>query len=453
MNQTLALLLDAYRELNAKKLFWITMILSALIIVVIGAIGIDKEGISIFGWSPEIFQSPASGQMTDDELNKQRSVFYKEIFNLVGIQIWLTWGAIFLAIFSTASLFPDLMTTGAIDTLLTKPIGRLRLFLTKYLLGLGFVAGQVTVFAVSAFLIIGIRASDWDPKMFLAIPIVVLFFSYLYAICVLAGVLTRSTLLAVILTIVAWLGMFVINMADSTILGMQVSAEVQADIAEARADYIATLPPAQDVKLPDQDDEEVNTPKVIEDPATPSDLIDPKPQDPADPPADIPAAQPGEDALDDPHDVAQTTEALELPWDFDDEFSIKTREGYERRYGSEDELRDQADFYRQEAKGAEKWRGYAFWAKTPLPKTGETSDLMTRLLRDEETYEDVKFDPAADDDAMYDPFFGTQMQLTAKKEYEIQQEQRPWSWIILTSILFEFVVVGLAAWRFCGRDY
>ena len=30
MTQTLALLLDAYRQLNARKIFWITMILNLL---------------------------------------------------------------------------------------------------------------------------------------------------------------------------------------------------------------------------------------------------------------------------------------------------------------------------------------------------------------------------------------------------------------------------------------
>ena len=39
LTQTLALLLDAYRELNAKKLFWITMILSGVIVLAFAAVG------------------------------------------------------------------------------------------------------------------------------------------------------------------------------------------------------------------------------------------------------------------------------------------------------------------------------------------------------------------------------------------------------------------------------
>lgn len=434
MSQTYALLVDAYRELNAKKLFWITMVLSALIIVVIGAIGISDKGYTAFGWSPEFLQDESLQYLTEDQLNEARSIFYKEVFNLVGITIWLTWAAIILAIFSTAGIFPELMTSGAIDTLLTKPISRLRLFLTKYLLGLGFVALQVAVFAVSAFLIIGIRASDWDPTMFLAIPIVLLFFSYLYAICVLVGVLTRSTLLAVILTVVAWLGMFVINMVDSGMLEMQAKAVVDAEIAETRADYMQTLPPRPEPEPEPESESEV--------------------QPETGPAEDAPApasSQPEVEADQSPsaEDPSSVSEALS----FDDAFDTRYREGYEMRWGDEATLRQQAEQSREMAESIEKYRGYGYLVKTPLPKTGETRELMTRLLRDEQIFEEYEFDPAQEESEFFDPLFGGYNQLVAARKFQLGQEQRPWTWIVFTSILFEIVVVGLAAWKFCRRDY
>ena len=33
MRQTLALLIDAYRDLNSRKLFWITLIISGFVII------------------------------------------------------------------------------------------------------------------------------------------------------------------------------------------------------------------------------------------------------------------------------------------------------------------------------------------------------------------------------------------------------------------------------------
>jgi hypothetical protein len=455
MNQTYALLLDAYRELNAKKLFWITMILSGLVMVIIAAMGLDRDGYSAFGWTiplPEMLTAQFQ-YMTEDQLNDARAAFYKGVFQEIGVKWWLTRGAIILAIFSTAALFPDLMTSGAIDTLLTKPIGRLRLFLTKYFLGLGFVALQVAVFSVCGFIVIGVRASDWDPTIFLAIPIVLLYFSYLYAICVLVGVVTRSTLLAVILTVVAWFGMFIVNFADDIILEMQASAAVEADVAEARADYIQTLPPRPDAN-PDEDPSEPDEGDNVDNTEEPGDTPDaadtPEPDETDTEPEDADAA----DAVAEAEASDESEEAFDDVV-FEDPFSgydLTTREGYAERWGDEQSLRDRAEMGREMAESVAKWRGYAFWAKTPLPKTGETRQLMQRVLQDEDEMDDFEFDPAVDS-MQQDTMFTQEMVLIEAKKRQISREQRPWLWIVLTSILFEVVVVGLAAWKFCRRDY
>ncbi len=118
---------------------------------------------------------------------------------------WLTWIATILALISTAGIFPDLLSGGSIDLYLSKPIGRVRLFLTKYAAGLAFVFLQVLAFSFASFLLLGIRGGTWEPSVFLAVPVVVVFFSYLYCVSVLVGVMTRSTIAAILLTILFWL--------------------------------------------------------------------------------------------------------------------------------------------------------------------------------------------------------------------------------------------------------
>ena len=55
MRQTLAILLDSYRELNARKLFWITLILSGLIVVSFSLVGINEKGPTFLWWQlPEL---------------------------------------------------------------------------------------------------------------------------------------------------------------------------------------------------------------------------------------------------------------------------------------------------------------------------------------------------------------------------------------------------------------
>ena len=141
MNQTLALLHDAYRELNAKRMFWIVLVISSLVVLAFLTIGVTNnprayvQHITLMG-----VRTPLPAMLS-------RAAMFKLAFTTLGIKLWLTWVAMILAIISTSSMFPDLMTGGSIDLYLCKPISRLRLFLTKYVAGLLFVALQVTVFS------------------------------------------------------------------------------------------------------------------------------------------------------------------------------------------------------------------------------------------------------------------------------------------------------------------
>jgi hypothetical protein len=206
MTQTLALLMGAYRELRARRLFWITLILSAVFIGAFALIGYNSQGLTVAGYQ---FEVPGSER------------FYKPIFRRIVIGFWLTWASMILALISTAGIFPDLLTSGTIDLYLARPISRLRLFLTKYLGGLMFVGLQVLVVSLGSFLVMGWRGHQWMPSLFWAIPLVVLLFSYLFALCVLLGVLTRSTVAALLLTIVGWTFFSIAQQAEEDFLTWQ----------------------------------------------------------------------------------------------------------------------------------------------------------------------------------------------------------------------------------------
>lgn len=215
--QTLALFHDAYRELNSKRMFWVVMILSVVVVGAFAAVGLNERGISILIWTIPI-----------DVLNTNvisPELFYKLMFTTLGIKIWLTWVATVLALVSTAGIFPDFVSGGSISLLLSKPISRWRLFLTKYLTGLLFVALQVGLFSAASFIVIGLRAGAWEPSLFLAIPIVVCFFSYLYCVCAVIGLLTRSTLASLLLTILFWFFAFIIGSAETTVHIGRLSSE------------------------------------------------------------------------------------------------------------------------------------------------------------------------------------------------------------------------------------
>lgn len=189
MIQTWALLLDAYRELNAKKLFWITLILSALVIGAFALVGVTPRGLTLAG--------------TQFDLPGARGL-YKSLYSQLIIGWWLTLGAMILALISTSSMIPDLIVSGTIDLYLSRPMSRLRLFLTKYVCGLLFVAAQVGVVAVGSVAIVRWRDGEWIPSLLLSVPLVLLVFSYVFAVAVFIGVWTRSAIAAILLSILAW---------------------------------------------------------------------------------------------------------------------------------------------------------------------------------------------------------------------------------------------------------
>lgn len=200
MTQTLAIFLDAYRDLNSRKLFWLAIAISVLVVVLVGSVGIDSAGISVLWY-----------HVDNKFVNTQfipAATFYKIIFQNLGINVWLTWLAAILALISTASVVPEMVASGSIDMLLSKPITRTRLFLTRWVTGLFFAGIQALVFVAASFVVIGVRGGAWEPGLFIAVPTVVVFFSYLYCFCALMGVITRSTVASLLLTLVFWLALF-----------------------------------------------------------------------------------------------------------------------------------------------------------------------------------------------------------------------------------------------------
>lgn len=200
MTQTLAILLDAYRDLQARKLFWTVVILNILAMALFAMFGANDHALTFLWYEP-------FGRFL-------KPVDYKILYSDVVVGVWFTWIATILALISTAGIFPDLLTSGSIDLYLAKPISRLRLFFTKYLAGLLFVALQVSIFALMSFLVLGLRGGLWEPGLFAAIPLVLLFFSYLFGICALLGVWTRSTVAALLLTLLAWGGIWGVDFID-----------------------------------------------------------------------------------------------------------------------------------------------------------------------------------------------------------------------------------------------
>lgn len=386
MTQTLALLLDAYRELNAKKMFWVVLVLSVVVMGIFALVGVNDHTLTIAGREP-------LGDLRNAGLSPM--TLYKTLFSTVVVGFWLTWLAALLALISTAGIFPDFLSSGAIDLYLAKPIGRLRLFFTKYLAGLLFVTLQVTLFSFLSFLILGLRAGLWQPGLFMAIPLVVIFFSYLFSICTFFGVLTRSTVAALLLTLLAWFVIFGVDYVERQINTFATFMQAQQEQVELQIGAIerrmAQLRAA--------------------------------------------GAASGDDAM-----PANNLDALE-----------------ERRKVL-DARRDRFEVSQSLVTA----QGVLYGVKTFVPKTRETTNLLDRVLFSDAELQQTSRQADMSDEVLLEqamassrPARGPRRRFPGSEmsaQLRLDRERSP-VWILGTSLAFEAVLLGLAAWMFHRRDF
>jgi ABC-type transport system involved in multi-copper enzyme maturation permease subunit len=385
--QSKAVFLDAYRELNAKKLFWLTLGLNLLVVALFASLGINKEGVSFWHWTFD------NQFMNTNFIPKE--LFYKIQFTAWGVPIWLSWATTILALISTAGIIPDMVSGGTIEPMLSKPIGRIRLFITKYLTGLLFVGLQILVFAVGCLLVLGIRAGSWEFGLFLAVPIVLAFFSYLFSFCVFVGLVTRSTIAALLLTILFWLAIFIVNTGDTIMLSQREGAilqvedrqndvEVQERFAQKRIEQFRE----QGKPIPGEGDEPL--------PTNATDSLS----------AVNPTLTTARDRLQETKDSVPTWEA---------------------------------------------WAKRVYILKTVLPKTQETIALLERHLISDDELSDLMQMGAngqsanEDEPAMADP-------RVPERVAEIMRGRTIW-WILGTSFAFEAIFLGLSTLIFVRRDF
>jgi hypothetical protein len=342
------------------------------------------------------------------------------MFANLGVGFWLGWLSTILALISTAGIFPDFLAGGAIELTLSKPISRLRLFLTKYATGLLFVALQVGAFSVASLIVIGIKTGTWDARILLAVPIVVAYFSYLFCVCALLGLITRSTVASLLLTLLFWFATWALHATEQGFLTYRVSTTLQVASAEKA---IASL------------EEKIRTLEA--------------------------APAPGDDASNHAPPPRPTTGGLSaaLRWAFLNppkaDGTLRTWREIRLDDARRDLKRERERLTLQKAN--EDWaRGVHrpfMLAKTFLPKSTETKDLLERVLLSESEMEQLSSRTQGDGDIQ----FGEEQRGVSAKEFtkamESERRSRSAWWIVGTSLGFEAVVLAYCCWIFVRRDF
>ena len=207
--QLWALTVDSFRHARNRKLFWVLVAITLLVTLVMASLSFNGGRVSMLFGMIETDAGTYSPLTAVGRTHLAGTLVYY-VMNIFLGRLGIT-----LAIIATAGLLPAMMESGVVDTILSKPISRPKLFLFKYLSSMVFVLVQAALFVGLTFLVAGLRWGVWLPGYLLAIPLMVLLFSYIYCVSALVAVITRSAITAILLSMAAWAGFAIVSDAPT----------------------------------------------------------------------------------------------------------------------------------------------------------------------------------------------------------------------------------------------
>jgi hypothetical protein len=192
---------------------------------------------SYFAWrSPQSLSIAYFGLATDPlPFGKAQVEMFIKQWVLTSVMSWIVgvFGMI-AAILVTSTVIPQMFEPGSITLLLSKPISRSLLFTAKFLGACAFVLLNVSLLIVGLWLIVGWRFGIWNQGMLWCIPVFLFMFLIYYAVSALSGLVWKSAVISVVLTVLFWLICFVVDLThaglDGAVLERQrISRVIRAD--------------------------------------------------------------------------------------------------------------------------------------------------------------------------------------------------------------------------------
>ncbi|HLG42686.1 MAG TPA: ABC transporter permease [Planctomycetota bacterium] len=109
-----------------------------------------------------------------------------------------------LALIVTAGMVPNLLHRGTIEFWLSKPVGRTQLVALKFIGGIVFIVPIGLAILGGSFLVLSLRSGYWNWWYLASLGVFISYFAILHALSMLFGMMTRSTVAALLLTAVVW---------------------------------------------------------------------------------------------------------------------------------------------------------------------------------------------------------------------------------------------------------
>jgi ABC-type transport system involved in multi-copper enzyme maturation permease subunit len=133
------------------------------------------------------------------------------LIDLLTDKVIAAFGAGFIILLSTivtAFFIPNMLHKGTVDLLLAKPMHRTTLLIYKFIGGLSFMFINTLVIFSGIWLVLGLRTGMWLHGLLLCVLVLTYQFAIFYAVSTLMGVLTRSPIVAILMSCLTWLLVF-----------------------------------------------------------------------------------------------------------------------------------------------------------------------------------------------------------------------------------------------------
>ncbi|MFN3190324.1 MAG: ABC transporter permease [Aureliella sp.] len=162
---------------------------------------------------------------------RQMREFLEPVVLQVIIKLGLAVLAVFIAIIVTSPIIPDTFRSGSLHLLLSKPISRIWLYLSKFFGGTIFVLVNIAFVLIGLYLIAGLRFEIWNEGLLLCIPLLLFVFIIFYAVSGLAGLLWGNAIVCVVCCMLFWFSCFCFGFARGL---MQPSVEINSQITRIK---------------------------------------------------------------------------------------------------------------------------------------------------------------------------------------------------------------------------
>lgn len=183
----LNLILFTLRETFAKKVIISFFIISTLIIIsYLFFINIDSvEGLMTF--------------LKESDVEQARAMVLNSMIFMLDISYLMI---ITLCVVAVSTLIPDMLKSGNIELLLSKPISRDSLIISRFIAGLLLVFFSLLYLLGGVWFIVSLKSGYWHIQFIYSVFWLTYSFAVIYSMVILLGVLTRNSVITIILTII-----------------------------------------------------------------------------------------------------------------------------------------------------------------------------------------------------------------------------------------------------------